>query len=52
MFAVRGVVLEVGRCRRCWGGVGHCHHSWGGAGPGSLSPMLGVVMGHRLGGWW
>ena len=26
--------------------------SWGGAGPGSLSLMLGVVMGHRLGGWW
>jgi len=44
----------------CWavviaiGGVvlGRCRHSWGGAGPGSLSPMLGVVMGHRLGGWW
>ena len=45
----------------CWywavvivGGVvmGHCRHSWGGAGPGSSSLMLGVVMGHRLGGWW
>jgi len=35
---VRGVVL------------GRCQHSWGGAGPGSSSPMLGVVMGHHLGG--
>jgi len=43
----------------CWywavvvvGGVvmGRCRRSWGGAGPGSSSPMLGVVMGHRLGG--
>jgi len=32
--------------------LGHCCHSWGGAGPGSSSPMLEVVMGHRLGGWW
>jgi len=37
---IRGVVL------------GRCRHSWGGAGPGSSSPMLGVVMGHCLGGWW
>jgi len=43
----------------CWaivvvGGVvlGHCQCSWGGAGPESSSPMLGVVMGHCLGGWW
>jgi len=40
IVVVGGVVM--GRCRR-W---------WGGAGPGSSSPMLGVVMGHRLGGWW
>jgi len=40
VVVVRGVVL------------GHCWHSWGGAGPGSSSPMLGVVMGHHLGGWW
>jgi len=53
MFAVGGVVLVVGRCHcRWWGGVGHCHHSWDGAGPGSSSLMLGVVMGHHLGGWW
>jgi len=32
--------------------LGHWQHSWGGAGPGSSSPMLGVVMGHCLGGWW
>jgi len=32
--------------------LGHVCHSWGGAGPGSSSLMLGVVMGHRLGGWW
>jgi len=43
----------------CWAVVvvpgvvlGCCWRSWGGAGPGSSSPMLGVVMGHRLGGWW
>jgi len=43
----------------CWAVVvvrevvlGHCRRSWGGAGPGSSSLMLGVVMGHRLGGWW
>jgi len=30
--------------------LGRCWHSWGGA--GSSSPMLGVVMGHSLGGWW
>jgi len=30
--------------------LGHCRCSWGGA--GSSSPMLGVVMGHSLGGWW
>jgi len=43
----------------CWavvvaiGGVvlGRCWCSWGG-GPGSSSLMLGVVMGHHLGGWW
>jgi len=53
MFAIGGVVLVVGCCRcHWWGGVGHCHHWWGGAGPGSSLPMLGVVMGHRLGGWW
>jgi len=32
--------------------LGRCRHSWGGAGPGSSSLMLGVVMGHSLGGWW
>jgi len=56
---IRGVVL--GHCpHRWWGDAGPlsslvgwcCRHWWGGAGPGSLSPMLGVVMGHRLGGWW
>jgi len=40
VVVIPGVVL--GRCRR----------SWGGAGPGSSSLMLGVVMGHSLGGWW
>jgi len=38
VVVIRGVVL------------GCCQRSWGGAGPGSSSPMLGVVMGHRLGG--
>jgi len=37
----------VGCGRLCVFGVG----GWGGNG-GSSSPMLGVVMGHRLGGWW
>ena len=32
--------------------LGHCQCLWGGAGPGSSSPMLGVVMGHSLGRWW
>ena len=32
--------------------LGHCWCLWGGAGPGSSSLMLGVVMGHCLGGWW
>jgi len=40
VVVIRGVVLGCCRCL------------WGGAGPGSLSPMLGMVMGHRLGGWW
>jgi len=31
--------------------LGHCRCLWGGAGPGSSLLMLGVVMGHRLGGW-
>ena len=39
VFAVRGVVLVVGRCGRRWGGVGRCGRSWGGAGP--LSVFVG-----------
>ena len=49
---LRGVVL--GRVRRWWGGagplsslVGWC---WAVVGVGGV--VLGVVMGHRLGGWW
>jgi len=40
VVVIRGVVL------------GHCRRWWGGAGPGSSSLMLGMVMGHHLGGWW
>ena len=40
VFTIGGVVLG---CCWCW---------WGGAGPGSSLLMLGVVMGHHLGGWW